>query len=308
VLVFDKRITCCYLYPITKYGYPPSAEKTNIYLEEMNKLGFSSVELEGIRENHLMKVYEKRSGIKEKLIELNLDLPFFCAVLPGLSSLDEKTRKKNIELFEKGCKIAAGFNSKGILDNAPIPPFKFPEDIPVVRHYEEESLHLAFLPDDFSWKKFWEQLIDTFRTLCDIAAEYKLTYQIHPAVGVLSSTADGFLYLFDAVKKDNLRFNFDTANLFAVKENLPLSLIKLKDHIDYLHISDNSGFKVEHLELGKGKINWEKFFETLDIISFKGNLGIDIGGDESNVENMDEAYISAAKRIEDKWLSRTKDK
>ena len=305
--MFSKKITCCYLYPITKYGYPPSADKTNLYLEEMSRLGFTSVELEGIREHHLMKVHEKRIEIKQKLDELNLELPYFCAVLPGLSSLDEKERYENIKLFEKGCEIAAEFNSKGILDNAPIPPYKFPEDIPIVRHYEEESLQHAFFPKDFLWSKFWNRLIDTFRTLCEIAENYKLTYQLHPAVGVLSSTADGFLYFFDAVKKENLRFNFDTANLFTVKENLPLSLMKLKDHIDYIHVSDNRGFKVEHLEIGKGKISWDKFFEVLDKINFKGNIGIDIGGDESNVENIDDAYINAAKRIENNWL-KLKDK
>ena len=212
--MFDKKITCCYLYPITKYGYPPSAEKTNIYLEEMHNLGFTSVELEGIREEHLMKVYENRFEIKKKLDELNLSLPFFCAVLPGLSSLNEKEREKNINLFEKGCEIAAEFNSKGILDNAPIPPYIFPDNIPVVRHYEEDSLRSAYFPDNFLWKNFWIQLVDTFQILCDIAANYKLTYQMHPASGVLIPSTDAFLYFYDAVKRDNLRFNLDTANLF----------------------------------------------------------------------------------------------
>ncbi len=213
--MFDKKITCCYLYPITKYGYPPSAERTNIYLEEMHNLGFTSVELEGIREEHLMKVYENRFEIKKKLVELNLELPFFCAVLPGLSSLDEKEREKNIVLFERGCEIASEFNSKGILDNAPIPPYIFPDEIPVVRHYEEDSLRSAYFPDDFSWKDFWAQLVDTFQILCDIAARYNLTYQIHPASGVLTSTTDSFLYFFDAVKRDNLRFQFGYSKSFC---------------------------------------------------------------------------------------------
>jgi sugar phosphate isomerase/epimerase len=301
-LMFSKKITCCYLHPITKYGYPPAAEKTILYLEEMSKLGFASVELEGIREEHLLKVYEKRFEIKKKIDELNLELPFFCAILPGLSSLDEKVRNKNIELFEKGCQIANEFNSKGILDNAPIPPYQFPEDIPVVRHYEEESLRNAFFPPDFLWKPFWKQLVNTFQILCDIASRYELTYQLHPASGVLTSTADSFLYFYDAVRRDNLRFNLDTANLFAVKENLALSLLKLKDHLDYIHVSDNNGFKVEHLEIGKGKIAWEKFFETLDKINFNGNIGVDIGGDESNVQDIDEAYIATAKWLEEKWI------
>ena len=302
--MFNKQITCCYLYPITKYGYPPSAKDTIMYLNEMNKLGFNSVELEGIRETHLMEVYMQRHEIKKTLDDLELTLPYFCAVLPGLSSLDEKVRNKNLELFEKGCEIAALFGSKGILDNAPLPPYQFPDDIPVVRHYDEESIKSAFFPKDFSWKKFWEQLLDTFRTVCDISAKYNLTYQVHPAVGVLSSTTDGFLHFFDAVKRNNLRFNFDTANLFAVKENLPLGLLRLKDHIDYIHFSDNRGSKVEHLAIGNGHIDWDRFFETLGDINFNGHIGIDIGGDESEVDNLDRAYINAAVYLENHWINK----
>ncbi len=34
-----------------------------------------------------------------------------------------------------------------------------------------------------------------------------------------------------------------------MKDNLALSLHRLKDHIDYIHISDNRGQKVEHLNV-----------------------------------------------------------
>lgn len=303
-LMFDKKITCCYLYPITKYGYPPDASYTLKYIDEMYNLGFTSIELEGIREEHLNKVYELRNVIENKLKDKSIELPYFCAVLPGLSSLDEKVRKHNLQLLERGCEIAKLFRSMGILDNTPLPPYQFPEDIPIVRHYDEDSLNRAFFPQDFSWNKYEDILVDTFRTVCDIAAKYDLTYQMHPAVGVLFSTPDGFLRFFDKVKRDNLRFNFDTANLFAMRENLSLSLLRLHEHIDYIHISDNRGEKVEHLPIGKGKIDWNKFFETIDKIGFIGNFGIDIGGQESGVRKLNFSYIDAAKYLEQKWLKK----
>ncbi len=302
--MFDKKITCCYLYPITKYGYPPDADKTVDYIYEMYELGFTSIELEGIREDHLLNVYGRRHDIKSVLDKLDLELPYFCAVLPGLSSSEEKIRKHNIELFEKGCEIASLLGAKGILDNAPLPPYSFPDDIPVVRHYEEDILKLSALPDNFDWKKYWDILVDTFKTLCETAAEYKLTYQLHPASGVLASTTEGFLYFRDAVNKDNLRFNLDTANLFSVKENLQLALIRLKNNIDYIHFSDNRGTKVEHLPPGSGNIDWNKFFETLDKINFSGNIGIDVGGAESHILDLNEAYIESAEYLEKNWLKK----
>ena len=43
--MYPSNITCCYLYPITKYGYPPPADKTDTYLEEMHALGFGFIEI-----------------------------------------------------------------------------------------------------------------------------------------------------------------------------------------------------------------------------------------------------------------------
>jgi sugar phosphate isomerase/epimerase len=299
--MFNNQITCAYLYVITKYGYPPRAGDTTLYLEEMSALGFQSVELEGIREQHLVQMYEMRDSIKLKLDELNLSVPYYCAVLPGLSSPDKAEREKQLDLFEKGCITAKHFGALGILDNAPLPPYVFPEDIPVVRHYDEDVIAAASFPKDLSWKKFWDYMIETYSTACSIAAYYGLTYQMHPSIGVLSSNTDGFLYFYDAVKNDNLRFNFDTANQFVVKENLSIALRRLADYIDYIHLSDNRGTKVEHLPPGKGSINWDTFFETLDLIKFKGHIGLDIGGDESGVDNIEDAYSSSAQWLQKKW-------
>ena len=46
--MISERIVSCYLYVITKYGYPPPAKDSRKYLEEMKGLGFQSVELEGM--------------------------------------------------------------------------------------------------------------------------------------------------------------------------------------------------------------------------------------------------------------------
>jgi sugar phosphate isomerase/epimerase len=301
-MVINDKIVCAYLYVITKYGYPPPAKDTIKYLDEMKSLGFSSIELEGIREEHLLEMYEIKDDVKKKLDELNLYVPYFCAVLPGLTSHVEKERNKQLELFEKGCEIASLFGAKGILDNAPLPPYVFPKDIPIVRHYSEDVIASAFFPNDLSWNKFWDYMLNTYRTACDIAAKYKLTYQMHPSIGVLSANTDGFLYFHDSVKKDNLKFNLDTANQFVMKDNLALSLRRLKNHIDYIHLSDNRGFNVEHLPAGEGEINWSVFFETLDQINYKGYIGLDIGGEESDVEDIEKAYTSTAKWLTDKYF------
>ena len=298
--MFDRSITCCYLYIISKYGYPPPAQDTKVHLEEMKALGFQSVELEGIHADNIAQIYPQRDIIAHRVRALELEVPYFCVVLPELSSPEAKIREAQLAHFEKGCDIAQALEAKGVLDNAPLPAYQFPGDMPIVRHYEEDVLMAANIPKDLEWQTYWDGLVDTFQMACDIAAARGLTYQMHPCVGVLSATTDAFLYFRDAVDRDNLKFNLDTANQFFLKDNPALSLLRLMDHVDYIHLSDNRGAHVEHLPPGDGTINWDIFFEAVDRAGFKGHFGVDVGGDESGVENLDEAYQRSAQWIQDR--------
>jgi sugar phosphate isomerase/epimerase len=295
-------IVAAYLYVITRHGYPPQAADSLKHLVELKELGYRSIELEGIREEHLGGMYEMREEIREKADALGLKVPVFCIVLPGLCAADLREREKNLVLFEKGCEVASTLGASAVLDNAPIPPWQFPKGIPITRHYDEEVLATASISGELNWPGYWDGLIETFRQACDIAAGYKLNYQLHPCYGALVYSTDAYLLFAEALKRDNLRFNLDTANQFFMKDNLFLSLIRLKDHVDYIHLSDNRGTKVEHLALGEGDIPWERFFETLDRISYKGLFGIDVGGAESDVPDLDQAYRDSASWLEEKWF------
>jgi len=299
--VIDSSIVCCFLHPITKYGYPPDAGMTMTFLREMYTMGFRSVELEGIHEQHLGEVHALRHEIAAEIERLELAVPYFCVVLPGLSSADPDERLHNLHLFEKGCEIARTFGAAGVLDNAPIPPYQFPDGIPVTRHYDEDVLRNASFPADLEWTAYWDGLTSTFAQACDVAARSGLTYQIHPCLGALSSTTDAFLYFHDAVDRDNLRFNLDTANQFALKDSPTLALRRLAGKLDYIHLSDNRGTKVEHLIPGDGAIDWDRFFETLHAIAFDGHIGIDVGGEESGIDDIDHAYRTTAEWLADRW-------
>jgi sugar phosphate isomerase/epimerase len=302
-MAFNPNIVCAYLYNITKHGYPPPASETVSYLKDMHRLGFSSVELEGIRQHHIEEMYHLRFEIKEALQDLQMQVPIYCTVLPNLSTLDPKIRKEQLSLFELGCQTANVLGAKIILDNGPLPPYSFPADIPVTRHYEHDLLSTAIIEKNFSWQNFWDNLVSTLQEVCDIAARYDLTYLVHPAFGVLGATPEAFLFMSGQVNRKNFGYNFDTSNLIALKCNLSLALHQLMPHTRYIHVSDNRGIKNEHIDLGKGLINWDQFFTTLKDLDYHGPIGIDIGGDESEVSNLDEAYRAAALLITRKMYS-----
>ena len=274
------------------------------YIEDMAALGFQSVELEGIRDVHLREVNARRDAIRDRLQSLGLKIPYFCVILPGLASPDAKTRAESLGLFAEGCRTAVHLGSVGVLDNAPVAPFQFDGNLPVSRHFDARMIQAAGLPVGMDWCAYWKGLVETYREACDIAASMGLTYLMHPIMGTLCSTTEGFLTFRDAVERENLRFNLDTANQFMLRENLALAVHRLKGLLDYIHISDNGGQRIEHLPPGEGAIAWEPFFQALNDTGFNGLMGVDLGGAETRIADLDAAYIDAALWIQTRWPQR----
>jgi len=296
--MISKHITCAFLYTITRYGYPPAAGETIRYLREMAGLGFTSVELEGIGGDHLHGMARRRHDIRLALDDLGLALRVFCTVLPRLGSVRAAERAEALDLFRTGCETAAALGAPAVLDNGPLVPYDFPADLPVARHYAPELLRRIGLPAGFEWARYRAELVAALQQACDIAASFGLNYYLHPCCGSLTETTDGYLWLREAVGRCNLRFNFDVSNQFYLRENLALGLWKTAGELDYIHLSDTRGDRIEHRAVGDGIIDWEGLFETLARIGFRGELAIDVGGSETGIADLDAAYRTSAERIE----------
>lgn len=291
---YTEKITCAYLHTISKYGYPPDISKTTAHIKEMAALGFSSIELEGIGKANIEYLYTHKSEIAETLAAYKCTLPVLCIVLPDLGSIDPAKHCEALELFEMGCEIATCLGAPAVLDNGPLINFGRQENGPIKRHYSQEYLMRSGVNKSFEWSDYWRDLVFTYQQACRIAAKYNLAYHMHPCDGSLITTTDSFINFANAVNCPNLLFNLDTANQYYFKDNLTLSLLRLADRINYIHISDNKGYRVEHLVPGDGYIDWELFFSTLQKINYKGHFAIDVGGDETGIANIDEAYKRTA--------------
>ncbi|CAG5003113.1 hypothetical protein DYBT9275_03060 [Dyadobacter sp. CECT 9275] len=291
-------ISCAYLYIISRYGYPPPIEDTVGHIQEMAELGFSSIELEGIGKKNIEYLFKHKVVIKESLEAQGCSVPVLCIVLPQLGAeLDAAEEAECLELFEMGCETARFFGTEGVLDNGPLLPLQYPANMPVMRHYSgTEVSSLLPLPAS-QWEDYWGKLTGRYRAACALAAKYGLDYHLHPCEGCLTPSTDSFLLFAEAVAAPNLMFNLDTSNQFLMRENLPLSLIRLKSRIKYIHISDNTGQRAGHLPPGSGNINWEVFFSVLREVGFNGKLAVDVGGAETEIDDLEAAYKETAR-----WL------
>jgi sugar phosphate isomerase/epimerase len=278
------RIGICWLYAISKYGYPPSLADTFKVIREMADLGFRYIELEGVGEENLREIYENRSDLKKLCDDLGLVVHNFCPILPDIVSLDKSVRDKARDLFKMGIELANIFGCETIQTDSFTPPLKFIGDRPYKEMVDFGLQFKVEIDPSFSWDEQWRVLVDTFKFCAQEARKANLRFCLEPRVGEMVCNTDAILRLMDWVEDDNLGAVFDTGHLNAQKEILALSVEKLGKRIFYVHLSDNDGKVNEHLGLGKGNIDFEEIIKGLLKHNFKGVIGLDIG----RIPNLDE--------------------
>ncbi len=272
------RISCCWLYAISKYGYPVPVAKFPDALRAMANLGFHYVELEGASaDDNLLEVREHRHEIKALCDELGLHVVNFCPVIPELVSLDAGQRARAYEYFDVALELAQFFQCATIQIDSYTPPLHFVGERPYKEMLNYGIDFRVLVDPAFSWDEQWDVLVSTFKRCAKRAHEAGLPFCLEPRVGEIISNTDALLRLMDHVGADNFGAVLDTAHQHAQKEILPLSVEKLGRRIMYLHVADNDGKINDHKALGEGTVDWRGVFSALKRHGFAGYVAIDIG-------------------------------
>jgi sugar phosphate isomerase/epimerase len=272
------KISCCWLYAISKYGYPPSLPDTHRALEDMAALGFSSVELEGVREDNLRAVHGERNALKQRCDDLGLRVVNFCPVLPDLVHPEKARRVHALDLFKLAVETATFFGCETIQTDSYTPPLEFVGDAPYREAIDFGKRFQVKVEPAFRWNDVWGWLTDSIGACADEADRAALKFCLEPRVGEIVSNTDALLRLMDAVDNDNFGAVLDTGHQHAQKEILPLSIEKLGARVHYLHVSDNDGQTNQHLALGRGTVDWDGVFTALKKHGFSGHVAVDVGG------------------------------
>jgi sugar phosphate isomerase/epimerase len=288
------KISCCWLFAISKYGYPPSLPDTHRALEEMEALGFKNVELEGVGEENLRAVYHARQELKKRCEDLGLTVVNFCPVLPDLVHPEKARRIHALDLFKLGVETASSLGCEMVQTISATPPLAFVGEAPYKESLAYGQRYQVKVDPAFRWDDLWGWLTDSMGACADEADRAGLTLCLEPRVGEIISNTDAFLRLMEAVDSDNFGAVLDTGHLHAQKEILPLSVEKLGSRIRYVHASDNDGQTNQHLAPGKGTVDWEGVFLALKKHKFAGCVAVDVG----NVPKLDAAYAESKTFLE----------
>ena len=287
-------IGMCWLYAITKYGYVMSLEDVFRAIEDARRLGFTLFEMEGVG-SQLHTVAENKAAIKKQCDVAGLKIMNFVPVLPDLMNTDERKRKTALADFRLGCEVARFLDSGMVELDSYYPPLYVvnPYDISRDFSYAYEPPRMKVEPAFDFWKYFKEIVVDSVSTCNDYAANNGLRLCVEPRVWETVPSVWALEVLMREVNSSNLGVVFETAHFACQKTALVQAAEMLGKRIFYVHASDSNYRDEDHLEIGKGLIDWETLLKALEKQKFHGIFGLDIGGNVKMRDELDGMYLSS---------------
>jgi len=293
------NLAMCWLYAITKYRYVPSLEETMLAIDDAERLGFEYMELEGVG-SQLYTVAGNRSSIKKRCEEKEITLIDFVPVLPALMSPDQRKRSKALDDFRIGCEVASYFETALIqVDTFNLPihveaPYDISGDFRFI--YTAPSLRVD---EKFDFWEYFDNILVTSIGECnDMAEDYGLKLCIEPRTWENISNTWALELLMREIGSRNLGAVLDVAHLSAQKMNIVQCVEMLGKRIFYVHASDNDYLTEDHLEIGKGKVDWKSLLKTLKKYAYADYIGIDIGGKPELKPHLDMMYTNSKRYLE----------
>ena len=139
------------------------------------------------------------------------------------------------------------------------------------------SCHIGFIPSNRS-EILYQDLRDLTRSLCDHCGKNDQNFVLETG----QESAAVLLSFIGDVERENLKVNFDPANMIMYQSGDPLDALKvLSPHVISVHCKDahfpveGSGLLGSECVLGDGEVDIPAFLQELREIGYRGALSIE---------------------------------
>ena len=276
-------------------GHYVAAPSINDVIETIRTtadMGYDAVELETLLKTQVTDVYtpDNIRKIRKVLSDVGITVPHFNAysVIDALSGATPGERRDGVKSLRDVITIANGLGAKLlVLSGSPIPGVNCSPG----KIYSGGPPESVKVPQNFDWKKIWQNYVGTISKCADIAQEEDLKLAIEPRPRQIITNSDSLLRLINEVNKKNVGALIDTAHLFVQKELLPVAIQKLRGRIFGLHLADNDGTLEYHWAPSKGKIDWTGVLDALKKVAFDEYLTVELEG--VGVTNLEREYVES---------------
>ena len=212
---------------------------------DLEDLGFSGWEVvsEGKQQLNDGTLSQIKNIIETTNLVLTLHLPFSDL---NLGSLNHPIWKESIRQMKKCLERASDFVELAVVHPGHLSPLGMQ------------------LPD-----MAWQQNIEGLRDICDFADNFgiKIGVENMPNMQQIFGKQPGeILGMIESLERENVGLTLDTGH--ANTNGLVSEFLSDLSKVVHVHLHDNKGRSDEHLELGKGNINWKEV-----IPKFRGYKG-----------------------------------
>ncbi len=234
-----------------------------VKLEVAHELGVPTIQLHAPAKE--TRTAENAQAFTSRLADLGITLTAVFGGFEGESYADIPTTRKTIGLVPPETRAARTQEMKEIAD--------FAKQLGC----DVAALHLGFIPEDHS-DELYPQVVEVTRDVCN---HCKANGQaLHLETG--QESADGLLRFIGDVGVDNLKVNFDPANMILYGTGEPIEAVKkIGSLVGSVHCkdgkwADNPGQEWgQETPLGEGDVGMENFLRALDEIGYAGPLTIE---------------------------------
>ena len=162
------------------------------------------------------------------------------------------------------------------------------------------ACHVGFVPEDRSVSDYIEVRAMVQR-ICDFGAKHGVNFALETG----QETAHSLLEFIQDVGRENLKINFDPANLILYGTGDPIdALDQLAPLVESVHVKDGlwppkdqPGSLGVEMPLGKGDVGMERFVAKLKAIGYTGPLTIE--REVSLDQDMDDRHKEGLSHLDD---------
>lgn len=167
---------------------------------------------------------------------------------------------------------------------------------------ESLTCHIGFVPEDPE-EPLYAEAIELTRHLCDYCGANGQSFTLETG----QEPAKVLLRFIQDVQRDNLKINFDPANMILYGTGDPIEALGvLAPHVISVHCKDGDWpdrgkpeALGQEMPLGEGDVGIDRFIHRLKEIGYRGVLAIE--REEPNEERRNRDIVSAVKLL--RWLT-----
>jgi len=254
-------------------------------IDAVDEMGFDAIELIVARSEEFDTYWKEPvlSQLRKKLDNYHLEVSQFVLfqyAVAGLSSLDDNERNRSLEVFERGCKVAAALHAPMINIVAPWarelkgPHEYLPRYYAVTEGAPEVKYHID-IPEGFDFDAVWEKFVETVRKATAMAKACGIRFSMENHTHTLIPDAMAFRMLWDRIRDPALGMNLDIGWIQLQREYPPLAVYQAGERLMNVHIRDIDGVGLRFVGIGEGVMDFPGVIKALKDIGYSGYLTIE---------------------------------